>query len=278
MKTHIFPMLVLAALCSCGDDVVNVSDNFVLEGYLTANRPVDQIRLKETFGLEFAEDPNIPIADASIVLSKNNEEYPLTFNPDKASYEYTDHDLEVASDDVFYIEIGTGDRIATAQTRVPRATQGLTVSTQSIGVPTITVRIGIQQVLVDLFATARFILKWDNPNQDDYFIVVEKLTGTQPIFPADFPIPEETLALIQSFSTVSRPLTTDTYEIPALSLESYGTYRATVYRINQEYVDLFNSQTQDSRDLAEAPSNVNNALGIFTAIAGAHVDFEVVRQ
>jgi hypothetical protein len=48
-------------------------------------------------------------------------------------------------------------------------------------------------------------------------------------------------------------------------------------KINQECVDLFDSQTQDLRDLKEALSNVNNALGLFTAIAGLEVTFEVRR-
>ncbi len=108
---------------------------------------------------------------------------------------------------------------------------------------------------------------------------VTKNSGSIPIFPAYFPIPDKILELVHGFSKVSVLLDTNTYEVPALSLESFGTYKAIVYRINQEYVDLFDSQsTQDSRDLIIAPSNVDNALGIFTAIAGADVYFEVLEN
>lgn len=270
-------MTILTTI-ACEDEMLNISNDFVVEAYLTANHTINQIKIKETYGLDFLEDPDIPITDADIIISKDNLDYSLTYNSTINSYEYLGTDLEVNSGDIFQIKISANNKIATAQTQVPESTQGLTVSTQTIVIPPITATVGIQQVLSDLFSNARFILNWENPSQDNYFIVVEKLSGSLPIFPNDFPIPEQALELIQSFSTVSEPLIYDTYEIPALSLDSYGTYKATVYRITQEYVDLFNSQTQDSRDLTVAPSNVNNALGIFTAIAGSEVFFEVVSQ
>lgn len=278
MKKYIIPLLTILTLIACEDEVPNISNNFVVEGYLTANQAINQITIKETYGLDLSEDPDIPITDADVIISKDNYDYHLTYNSSINSYEYLGTDLEVNSGDTFQIEISANRKIATAQTQVPETTQGLTVSSQTIVIPPITDTDGINQILADLFANARFTLNWENPSQDNYFIVVEKLSGSQPIFPNGFPITEQTLELIQSFSTVSRPLRTDSYEIPALSLDSYGTYKATVFRINQEYVDLFNSQTQDSRDLAEAPSNINNALGIFTAIAGSEVFFEVVSQ
>lgn len=278
MKKYIFPLLTILTVIACEDEVPNISNNFVVEGYLTANQAINQITIKETYGLDLSEDPDIPITDADVIISKDNHDYHLTYNSSINSYEYLGTDLEVNSGDTFQIEISANRKIASAQTQVPETTQGLTVSSQTIVIPPITDTDGINQILADLFANARFTLNWENPSQDNYFIVVEKLSGSQPIFPNGFPITEQTLELIQSFSTVSRPLINDSYEIPALSLDSYGTYKATVFRINQEYVDLFNSQTQDSRDLAEAPSNINNALGIFTAIAGSEVFFEVVSQ
>lgn len=279
LKKHIVSFLTISLLVSCESETTEqVSENFVVEAYISANETVDQIRIKETFGLDIPEDPNTPIADAQVVLSKDGEDFPLNFNEPTGTFVFEGDGLQVESGDIFGLSVTARDRTATATTSVPQTTQGLTINVNSIVVPEITATFGIQETIRDLFDNARFILNWDNPDNDNYFIVVERTFGSLPIFPADFPIPEETLALIQSFSTVSRPLTTDFYEIPAVSLDGYGNYTATVYRINQEYVDLFDSQNQDSRDLVEAPSNVDNALGIFTAIAGARVEFEVVRD
>ena len=279
MKTHISILIAIALLISCENDINDTPDNFVVEAYLSANEPIDQITIKESFGLDIAEDPNVPIADAEVILTKNNGEFQLEFDPTTGSYSYIGNDLNVESGDSFGLRVSVDGRTATAQTIVPTMTSGLSVSTPQIVIPPIVAEPGIQGVIQDLFDNARFILNWENPDSDNHFIVVEKISGTSPIFPTDFPIPQGLLDLIQGFSTVSVPLTGSSYEIPALSLETYGSYRATVYRINDEYVELFESQaTQDSRDLIVAPSNVDNALGIFTAIAGAQVQFEVIQQ
>jgi len=48
-----------------------------------------------------------------------------------------------------------------------------------------------------------------------------------------------------------------------------------VFRVNQEYVDLFENIDQDSRNLNEPPTNIANGLGIFTAFNSDSIFFEV---
>jgi len=59
-------------------------------------------------------------------------------------------------------------------------------------------------------------------------------------------------------------------------VKHYGTHKVTVYHVKEEYADLFENRTQDSRDLNQPPSNIENALGIFTGFASQSVFFEVV--
>jgi hypothetical protein len=51
-----------------------------------------------------------------------------------------------------------------------------------------------------------------------------------------------------------------------------------VYRINQEYADLYRTRQQDSRDLNEPLSNVVNGLGVFSAFNGVSSMLVVRRQ
>ncbi|MEM6800841.1 MAG: hypothetical protein AAF696_05525, partial [Bacteroidota bacterium] len=62
------------------------------------------------------------------------------------------------------------------------------------------------------------------------------------------------------------------------TIESFGQYSVKVYHINQEYADLYENREQDSRDLNEPPSNITNALGVFSAFNSQETFFEVVRE
>ena len=63
-----------------------------------------------------------------------------------------------------------------------------------------------------------------------------------------------------------------------MSLKNYGKYLVTLYKINDDYVRLFESEVQDGTELNEPPSNIINAFGIFTAFASDTISFEIVRQ
>ena len=49
--------------------------------------------------------------------------------------------------------------------------------------------------------------------------------------------------------------------------------RIRLYRVNQEYADLYEGRVQDSRDLNEPPSNIVGGLGVFSAFASSEEIF-----
>jgi hypothetical protein len=78
-----------------------------------------------------------------------------------------------------------------------------------------------------------------------------------------------------NFQMDTRP-TNDNYStISFQELTHFGTHRIIIYRVNNEYVQLYNSMDQDSRELNEPFSNVENGLGIFTAFNSDTLYFEV---
>jgi hypothetical protein len=66
---------------------------------------------------------------------------------------------------------------------------------------------------------------------------------------------------------VTEPTTNNYYRVEQSNFNYTGRYKVTVYRVNKEYVDLYASRQQDSRNLNEPKTNVKNGLGIFTAFA-----------
>ena len=82
----------------------------------------------------------------------------------------------------------------------------------------------------------------------------------------------------KNFSIQSEPTTEGSYDVICMSLQNYGRYMVTLYKINQDYVSLFESEVQDGTELNEPPSNIINAFGIFTAFASDTTFFEIVRE
>jgi hypothetical protein len=77
---------------------------------------------------------------------------------------------------------------------------------------------------------------------------------------------------------ISEPTSSSEYRIQRFDVSYLGTYRVTVYRVNQEYADLYQSRSQDSRDLNEPLTNIQNGLGVFSAFNSGQVCFEVIKE
>ncbi len=113
---------------------------------------------------------------------------------------------------------------------------------------------------------------WDNPSDLLHFVVVEGLEdGAEAIFPEQF------LERIGRFRFISEPTLDNFFILRLLLLETLGRHQAKVYRVNEEYNQLYENRTQDSRDLNEPPSNIRDGLGVFSAFNSVSAPFEVAR-
>jgi hypothetical protein len=66
--------------------------------------------------------------------------------------------------------------------------------------------------------------------------------------------------------------------MPRRQLAFYGDYKLTLYRINDEYVNLLYSGTdQSTLSITEPQTNVKNGLGIFTGINLDVIYFKVIK-
>jgi hypothetical protein len=274
-KRFLFISIILIFFLRCSEEE-KISNTYVVEAYIYSNEDVRNIKITETLPLQSTDTIAPPITDATVILKKLNQEYILQYDMQSGTYYYPQNDLQVLPNDIFDIQVTSRDRMATASTVVPMATQGLTLSDSKIYIPQIELNLFTQEQVTALFSSARLDVKWDNPEDEFHFISVESLDQFDPIFPSNFP--PSVINLFRTFRFVSAPTRLDSYEIIGLSLETYGRYRVKVYRVNKEYANLFENQTQDSRDLNQPPSNIINAFGIFSAFASDSAFFEVVRN
>ena len=105
-----------------------------------------------------------------------------------------------------------------------------------------------------------------------YVVIESKEDSAESIMPEDF------TRFGGRFRLVAPPTTDDYHFINMMELETLGLHVAKVYRVNEEYAELYENRTQDSRDLNEPPSNIHGGLGVFSAFNSDSVFFQVARE
>ena len=277
-KFTLYIPLIFVLFLSCEEENLNdiAANQFVVEAFIYAGEPIDDIRIKTSFPLADTEDTSMPINNAQATLIKGGQRYNLVSSGDEGYYHYPNDDISVNTGDVFQLEVVHNGITAIAETIVPTPTTGLNLSQDSLKVPQLPFSQGMEAIIETIrnfLGNSRIEANWDNSNGDLYFMVVESVGDeVDPIFPA------QVIDALEGFRFVSEPTVDSSLAFLGGSLVSFGTYVVRVYHINQEYAALYENREQDSRDLNEPPSNVNNALGVFSAFNSQEAFFEVVRE
>ena len=276
-KKYIILLSVLLFISCDDENLNNIADNqFVVEAFLFAGQPVDDIRIKTTFPLSVEDDTSLPINNAQVTLIKEGARFQLSSSDSEGNYQYTGDDLTVETGDTFELEIIANGITSTATTTVPTPTTGLSISQDTIKVPQLPLTSGMAAIVMtiqEFLQESNIEAQWDNPDEDLYFMVVENADDTFiPIFP------QQVLDALETFRFVSEPTDESRLTFLAGTLVSFGSYTVEVFHINQEYADLYENRAQDSRDLNEPPSNINNGLGVFSAFNSDSRTFYVVPE
>ncbi len=272
MKRYITALLPVCLLPACNSNPVDSesADLVVIEAFLFAGEPIDDIRLTASVPLSDTIAPPV-VNDADIVLIKNGMTYALGPSGEDGYYHYPEADLTVETGDLFRIEVSHFGRVAAGETVVPEPPVNVAIDGDTLSAPEIV--IGGRGGGGFDFAGAQLATTWDNPNELLHFVVVEGLEDD-----AEAIFPEQLQQRLGRFRFISQPTTDTLYSINLLLLRDLGPHEVKVYRVNEEYNDLYENRAQDSRDLNEPPSNISNGLGVFSAFNSQSVLFVVVRE
>ncbi len=280
-----FLFFALGSLVSCNEEAIYTPDErFVLQAFLYANEPVYDVTLKNAVPLTAADSVGEPINDAEIILYKNDVAYPLVSSSDSGTYHYPGDDLIVKTGESFYIEATYNNKTASAITTVPESPSGVMMSTESIELPEINIdpytgrpdMYAFREIL-GMQGSVQLEVIWDNPNSELHFVVIENAEDNQESI---FPDIGGKFGQIGrgGFRRITFPTRESSYQINFREIKYWGKYIVKVYRVNQEYADLYDNLYQDSRDLNEPPTNIENGLGIFSAFNSQNVYFEVIKK
>jgi hypothetical protein len=269
---------IIFILPGCNEDESNSAQELtVLEGYLFQGETVDSIHLTKSVSFESGDTIYPPVTDAQVYITWNSIQYELE-NIGNGYYSYNSDDLSVVEGQSYIISVFADGVELSSVTKVPFVPTGVELSDTIIYVDT-TFSFGFPGE--DVTEESGITVIWDNPDNSYYYILLENTDTSAADIEydtGDFPGGELPMGRTEMFSFRSEPFQGNEYSIVSRSLEKYGRHRIKIYRVNQEYADLYENRNQDSRNLSEPLTNIINGLGIFTAFSYAEAYFYVGRQ
>ena len=247
----------------------------VVEAFISEGEPVDDIYLKKTvpFNKESDTDSNF-ISDAIITINGNGQNYILSPVKDQPGrYLYDGNDFSVNVGEEYFLSFEYENRIISSTTTIPKKPEGIDLSPKSIYIPAINSLSDLRNFRETFQKTIN--ITWDNSDGSYYYLLIENIENNpQSIDPTDV-----LGGLGINFEFTTSPTQENFIELrPLIHYTQYGTHKATIYHVNEEYALLYETSTQDSRDLNEPFTNINNGLGIFSGFSSREVFFEVIRQ
>jgi hypothetical protein len=265
--------LLSMTLAACESDLEFIApdpDIFVVQAYLFADEPVKDVTVTGVLPIDADSTEVAPvISDAAITLVRDGVRFELAATSgEPGHYSYLGNDLLIGVGDVFQLEAVVDGKMATAETVVPLPPVGLALSEDSLVAPTFGGggrggRGGGAALQAGITA------KWSNSNRRLHFVVIDNVELNPEILP--------TTEIFSRFAAriVTQPTAADSSVVRILTLTHFGLHRLKLYRVNDEYADLYEGLEQDSRNLNEPPSNIHGALGVFSAFSADSAFFRV---
>lgn len=256
------------ALFACENAAVKPNNKtVVVEAYLQVNQPVRNIRLTEIIPLGNATNAPLPINDAKVFIDYNNQQFQLTASAgDSGYYHYAGTDLPVEAGKTYELNIEYKGETISAVTTAPALPQQLAIATQTLSIAPI-----LSVFDVGNRYTEDTEITWNNPEEVYHYLLIESSETT--------PVPIDKRGILNGDGLFggTAPIRGNKTNLTGAFLRYYGNHKVTLFRVNQEYVDLYNSSTQDSRNLNEPLTNIVNGLGIFTCVSADTTSFVVKR-
>lgn len=271
-------MIILALLVlvkGCYDSDLEFEDQYriVVESYLYEGNPGSTLTLTSMISFGNDSTGGDPISDALVTLISGDSDW-IYIEDDSIAGTYTLIDgPEPVPGDEFQLQIETLDKVLYATTRIPEMPPAVSLSATSMNIP----KVEDMMEFHDMEWPDPIELSWDNPSGEYFFITIENIESNPATIMPDPPqaddFPHAGPDVV--FRKVTQPTNGEYMQITPRDLTHYGTHRIIFYHVNEEYAKLYQSLDQDTHELNEPYTNVENGLGIFTAFSSDTLYFEV---
>ena len=269
-KKVLIGIIVLLSICCEENSTLEFDyEQVVIQAYLFEGEEVNDIRLTSTIPIGDDTGEITPINDAEVEIIKNSISYTLVPSAgDSGYYHYEGDDLEVFSNDEFILNVTYFDKTATATTTVPPLPQEVELSNDTLEIPEVT-----RPELFEFDSTRHQVkITWENDSNAMFYVFIQNIEEN----------PDSIISRIPPRGLPGRmiemPMNQNFYLVLFEDISHYGWHEVTLYRINQEYVNLYISRNQNSRELNEPITNIINGLGVFSAFSSVSTYFNAIEE
>ena len=258
-------LLVCIAVClaaGCKKDGASSTRLPVVQAYLFAGHPV-MVKLYNQKSLTDTAEYGSPITGQQLYLSDGSQQILLSETA-KGTYTYADTTFLVTGK-TYSLSFNYLSKTVSARTTMPFKPQNF--KTQHT-----TVYYNNDDNVINAADTLNKFT-WDNADSLNHVLVFDNLDDT--FFPVSGGISPNGASNIFDVNTHRKSV----YFVVSNGFPYYGNYQVVLLRVNQEYIDLLNSNTlgSNSQNLLNTPTNVVNGLGIFTAMQSDTLKFSLYK-
>lgn len=265
MQKPYYIFLFIPFLTGCFESELEFEDQFepVVEAYLYVDKAVENIKLSTMISFGTDSSGGDMITDAKISLEREMSAWNLVHNDSIPGSYYLEESPSFTPGDTLKLNVRLDEKVLTAKTVVPGNPPAVSKSSGSIYIP----KVDDPRDFKAVEMPDAVELTWDNPEGNYYFLHIQNIESHPISIRPDVPdgLPGGHGPGGFAFEMITKPTNNTFYAVEPVQLEYYGTHRIIITSVNDEYVNLYNSLDQDTRELNEPFSNIENGLGIFTA-------------
>jgi Domain of unknown function (DUF4249) len=258
-------LLLIATLLAVGCSENNTAFNpalvneLVVDGCLVAGSSIDSIHLSPLMPYGGSDSSLKQVTGAVVTVSDGISTHALSAFGDSGYYRCPDSTFVPQAGTTYSISIGYNGQNVSASTVVPEQPAGLTLSADTIFIDTAISTMEQMRSQYSGGTVPGIKLTFKNPNSAYFYAVVQNVDS------APVALNQDTL-MFRGSRFLSSPFKDTSYVVSFAQIKMLGRHKITLYRVNQEYVDLYDNRTQSSQNLNEPKTNIMNGLGIFTAV------------
>lgn len=268
-NTFFFYLLITFCFCqfSCTEEsaVLEEIDELVVQGYLREGQAVADFRVTKIVSLATENNTTIPVNEAQVFITSEGTTYELTATG--ADGLYKNDSLIPEEGKTYELEVTFEDKTITATTFVPNRPENITVSETEVALQKVETFFDLD--FSDLPEPIE--VNWEDDNSNYYFVSVTNIEDDpEPVNElfGDGELPQLT----------NQPEITNTFFINSFQFFTfYGRYEVEVFRVNPEYVTLYENVSTGQGALNEVTTNVTGGFGIFTGVSSTTIEMNVVK-
>jgi hypothetical protein len=246
---YTIPLFAAAALTAACEDFASADpDQAVVEGYLHAGR-TPEIRINRQ--LVIAEGDTTydnPLSGLTLTLlnETTGRSETLSESADEAGTYLGTSAIEAEA--TYRLSFEYAGKQVWAETTVPSAVEGFWGEADFI--------VHTASLADD---TVRYVnFHWQNPDNVYHLTQMTHMETWTKLLNEYNPSPKKTIT--------STPTLDTTYQVSSRAFSYYGRHYVIVYKVNEEYVNLYYESSSNSQHLTNPATNVHNGYGILTGM------------